>query len=72
MTFRHSHHKNRTLKSDRLNTCLQLSEPRIESLKSDRVNGPLKITSNQMIPGNDQDTIATNQGTAGCKLHRTN
>ena len=41
MTFRHSHYKNGTLKSDRLNTCFQFSEPRIGSLKLDRVNGPL-------------------------------
>ena len=33
MTFRHSHHKSGTLKSD----CFQLSEPRIGSLKLDRV-----------------------------------
>ena len=42
MTFRHFHHKNWTLKLDRLNACFQFSEPRIGSLKSDRVNGPLK------------------------------
>ena len=41
MTFRHSHHRNGTLKSDRLNACFQFSEPRAGSLKSDRVNGPL-------------------------------
>ena len=40
MTFRHSHHKNGTLKSDRLNACFQFLEPTIGSLKSDRVNGP--------------------------------
>ena len=33
--------KTGTLKSDRLNACVQFSEPRIGSLKSDRVNGPL-------------------------------
>ena len=41
MTFRHSHHKNGTLKLDRLNACFQFSEPRIGSLKSDCVNRPL-------------------------------
>ena len=30
-----SHHKNGTLKSDRLNVSFQFAEPRIESLKSD-------------------------------------
>ena len=40
MTFWHSHHRNGTLKSDRLSACFQFSEPRIGSLKSDRVNGP--------------------------------
>ena len=33
--------KNGTLKLDRLNACVQFSEPRIGSLKADRVNGPL-------------------------------
>ena len=37
MTFRDSYHKNGALKSDRLNACLQFSEPRIGSLKSDLV-----------------------------------
>ena len=40
--FRHSHHKNGTLKSDRLNACSQFSEPIIGSLNSDRVNGPIQ------------------------------
>ena len=40
MTFRHSHHKSRTMKSDRLNDCFQFLEPKIGSLKTDRVNGP--------------------------------
>ena len=31
MTFRHSHHENGILKSDRLNACFQFSEPRIGS-----------------------------------------
>ena len=43
ITFGHSHHKNGTLKSDRLNACFQFSERRIGSLKSDRVNGPLNL-----------------------------
>ena len=42
MTFRHSHHKNETLKSDRVNACFQFLEPKIESLQTNRVNGPLK------------------------------
>ena len=40
MTFRLFHHKNGTLKSDRLNACFQILEPNIGSLKTDRVNGP--------------------------------
>ena len=42
MTFRHSHHKNGTLKSDRLNTCFQFLELKIGSLKTDRLKGPLE------------------------------
>ena len=44
MTFRHSPHKNGTLKSYRLNACFQFLEPKIGSLKTDRVNGPLRWT----------------------------
>ena len=42
MTFRHSHHKYETLKSDRLNAFFQFLEPKIESLRTDRLNGPLQ------------------------------
>ena len=41
MTFRHSQHKNGTLKLNRLNACFLFLEPRIASLKLDLVNGPL-------------------------------
>ena len=46
MTFRHSHHKNGTLKSDRLNACFQFLEPKIGSLKTDGVNEPLELPPN--------------------------
>ena len=52
MTFRHSHHKNGTLKSDHLNDCFQFSEPRIRSLKSDRVNRPFEFKSDEIWVSN--------------------
>ena len=42
MTFRHSHHKNGTLKSDHLNACFQFLKKKIGSLKTDNLNGPLE------------------------------
>ena len=52
MTFRHSQHKNGTLKSDRLNACFQFLEPKIGSLKTDRVNGPFHIVlGSGFLPG---------------------
>ena len=45
MTSRHSHHKNGTLKSDRMNACFEFLEPKAGSLKTDRVNGPLERSS---------------------------
>ena len=43
--------KNGTLKSDRLNGCVQFSKPRMESLKLDSVNGPssMLITSKMRL-----------------------
>ena len=50
MTFRHFHHKNGTLKSDRLNACFQFLEPKIGSLKTDLVNGPqMRLLVNQKV-----------------------
>ena len=36
------HRENGTSKSDRLNACVQFSEPRIGFLKSNRANGPIE------------------------------